>query len=420
MYQYIINGRQKLHGSISVYGDKNTALKLIPSTILSDEPCTISNIPEITDVKIMIQIMQKLGATIDKISEGTYRFDNSTITSTVIDSTLAKQLRASTVLIGPMLAKFKEVTLPHPGGCIIGKRPIDIHLDAFRKLGAIINVDEENYHITASQLTGCKIVPHMISVTGTENIIMAAVISTGQTIIEYAACEPSVVALANYLNARGAKISGAGSPRIIIDGVDHLSGSDIAIIPDRIEAGTFVIMGALIADRLEITNCDPSHLEVFLEMMSAAGVRYRIAENSIVVEHSPDLVAKNMTTNAYPGFPTDLQAPYTLLMTQARGICMIHETIFEGRLNYAEWLNKMGANIIPCDPHRVLVSGPTPLAGKKIVSPDIRAGIALVIAGLIAEGQSQIDNIDLVDRGYANLDQRLTALGASITRNHIN
>jgi UDP-N-acetylglucosamine 1-carboxyvinyltransferase len=419
MYQYVINGRQKLNGSIQVYGDKNTALKLIPSTILSDEPCTISNIPDITDVKIMIQIMQKLGSTIEKLDEGVYRFDNSTINNTIIDSSLAKQLRASTVLIGPILAKFKEVTFPHPGGCIIGKRPIDIHIDAFRKLGATINVDEENYHITCPSLTGRKIIPHLISVTGTENIIMAAALSKGRTIIEYAACEPSVVSLAEFLNSRGAKIQGAGSPRIIIDGVDKLHGADIAVIPDRIEAGTFVIMGALIADKLEINNCDPTHLEVFLEMMSTSGVKLNIESNKITVEYSPELIAKNMTTNAYPGFPTDLQAPYTLLMTQARGVCMIHETIFEGRLNYAEWLNKMGANIVPCDPHRVLVSGPTPLFGKKIVSPDIRAGIALVIAGLIAEGQSQIDNIDLVDRGYANLDQRLTALGASITRNQI-
>lgn len=418
MYQYIINGKQKLTGEISVYGDKNTALKLIPATILSDEPCRISNVPDITDVRIMIQIMQDLGSTIEKINDDTFLFDNSTINKTKIDSTLAKKLRASTVLIGPMLAKFKEVSIPHPGGCIIGQRPVDIHMSAFEKLGAVITVDDEYYHLTTDGLTGTKIVPHSISVTGTENILMAAVLAKGITTIEYAACEPSVTALAEYLNSRGAKITGVGNSRLTITGVEKLTGGDVSVIPDRIEAGTFVIMGALCGDLL-IKNCFPGHLEVFLELMSKAGVKFECGQDYIKVFYSPDLKAVNMTTSAYPGYPTDLQAPYTLLMTQANGLSMIHETIFEGRLNYTEWLIKMGANIINCDPHRALVFGPTPLVGKKIVSPDIRAGIALIIAGLIAEGQSQIDNIDLVDRGYANLDERLTALGASIVRNEI-
>ncbi len=419
MYQYIINGKQKLSGEITVYGDKNTALKLIPATILSDEPCEVSNVPDITDVKIMIQIMQDLGTKVEKVDESTYIFDNSTINKTKIDASLAKKLRASTVLIGPMLAKFGEVSIPHPGGCIIGKRPIDIHLEAFKKLGAEIKADEEYYHITTSRLKGAKIIPHSISVTGTENIIMAACLAEGETVVEYAACEPSVIQLADFLNSRGAKIEGAGNPRIKITGVDSLKGGDVEVIPDRIEAGTFIILGALCGD-INVKNLNPAHLEVFLEMLSQAGVKMERGENNIKVYHSPNLKATSMTTSAYPGFPTDLQAPFTLLMTQAQGISMIHETILEGRLSYTEWLNMMGANIIPCDPHRVLVSGPTPLYGKKIVSPDIRAGIALVMASLIAQGQSHIDNIDLVDRGYANLDERLTSLGASIVRNQIN
>jgi len=419
MYQYIINGKQKLNGEINVYGDKNTALKLIPATILSDEPCKISNIPDITDVKIMIQIMEDLGTKVEKVNENTYIFDNSTINKTIIDPSLAKKLRASTVLIGPMLAKFKEVSIPHPGGCIIGKRPIDIHLEAFKKLGANITADDEYYHISTDGLKGATIIPHSISVTGTENIIMAACMAEGETIVEYSACEPSVIQLSEYLNARGAKIEGAGNPRIKITGVKSLKGGDIEVIPDRIEAGTFIILGALCGD-INVKNINPSHLEVFLKILTHAGVKMERGENNIKVYHSTDLKATSITTSAYPGFPTDLQAPFTLLMTQAHGISMIHETIFEGRLSYTEWLNMMGANIVPCDPHRVLVSGPTPLYGKKIVSPDIRAGIALVMASLIAQGQSHIDNIDLVDRGYANLDERLTNLGASIERNQIN
>ncbi len=419
MYQYLINGKQKLAGDIEVYGDKNTALKLIPSTILSDQPCTISNVPDITDVRIMIQIMQDLGAKIDKIGPHDYVFNCSTINKTQIDSILAKKLRASTVLIGPMLAKFGTVSIPHPGGCIIGKRPIDIHLEAFHRLGATIKADDEYYHFTANKLRGVRIIPHSISVTGTENIIMAAVMAEGETIIEYAACEPSVKSLADYLNSRGAKIEGAGNPRIVIHGVSSLTGGDIKVIPDRIEAGTFIILGALCGD-IQVKNCDPAHLAVFLELLSKAGVKMEIGADNVKVFKTNQLKSVKMTTSAYPGFPTDLQAPYTLLMTQAHGLTMIHETVFEGRLNYTEWLNTMGAEIIQCDPHRVLVSGPTPLHGKKIVSPDIRAGIALIIAGLIADGQSQIDNIDLVDRGYANLDERLTKLGASLVRNEIN
>ena len=419
MYQYVINGKQKLAGDIEVYGDKNTALKLIPSTILSDQPCTINNVPDITDVRIMIQIMQDLGAKIDKIGPHDYVFNCSTINKTQIDSILAKKLRASTVLIGPMLAKFGTVSIPHPGGCIIGKRPIDIHLEAFHRLGATIKADDEYYHFTANKLRGVRIIPHSISVTGTENIIMAAVMAEGETIIEYAACEPSVKSLADYLNSRGAKIEGAGNPRIVIHGVSSLTGGDIKVIPDRIEAGTFIILGALCGD-IQVKNCDPAHLAVFLELLSKAGVKMEIGADNVKVFKTNQLKSVKMTTSAYPGFPTDLQAPYTLLMTQAHGLTMIHETVFEGRLNYTEWLNTMGAEIIQCDPHRVLVSGPTPLHGKKIVSPDIRAGIALIIAGLIADGQSQIDNIDLVDRGYANLDERLTKLGASLVRNEIN
>ncbi|HPH79084.1 MAG TPA: UDP-N-acetylglucosamine 1-carboxyvinyltransferase [bacterium] len=420
MYQYIINGRKKLSGQIDISGDKNTALKIIPSTILSSEKSIISNIPDITDIKIMLEIMEDLGVIITLLDSQKYEFDCSNIHKTVIDPILAKKLRASTVLIGPMLARFGEVTLPHPGGCIIGQRPIDIHLDAFVKLGAKIEYHEDSYTIKASQLSGAKISPHTVSVTGTENIIMAAALSQGTTTIEYAACEPSVIALADFLNSRGAKISGAGSPRIIIEGVDKIIGGQTTTIPDRIEAGTFFILGAVGGGDITINNCDPNHLEVFLSFMDQIGIKYTRDQHQLHVYHSPDIKAKNMVTNPYPGFPTDLQAPYTILMTQTKGLSMIHETIFEGRLNYVEWLNKMGANIVSCDPHRAIVFGPTPLSGKKIVSPDIRAGIALVIAALIAEGQSQIDNIDLVDRGYANLDERLQSLGASVVRHQIN
>ncbi|MFA4931054.1 MAG: UDP-N-acetylglucosamine 1-carboxyvinyltransferase [Patescibacteria group bacterium] len=419
MYQYIIKGKQTLRGAISVYGDKNTALKLIPSTILSDEKCVISNIPDITDIKIMIEIMQDLGVAVNQINADTYEFEAKNIKKTELNIDLAKKLRASTVLIGPMLAKFGEITLPHPGGCIIGQRPIDVHLDAFQKMGAAVIFKKDSYRLVAKKLTGAKIAPPLLSVTATENIILGAVLAAGTTTIEYAACEPSIVQLAEFLIARGAKISGAGSPRIIIEGVSKLNGGEIKVIPDRIEAGTYVILGALCGEELVINNCQPSHLEVVLAILKSVGVDFDCHDHSIVVRHSPKLTAKDMITNPYPGFPTDLQAPYTVLMTQAQGLCMIRETIFEGRLNYTEWLNKMGANIINCDPHRAIISGPTPLFGKKIISPDIRAGIALIIAALLAQGQSQIDNIDLVDRGYANLDQRLSILGASIERREI-
>ena len=419
MHQYIIEGGQTLRGSIDVYGDKNTALKLIPSTILSEDISIIHNVPDITDIRLMMEIMQDLGTKIEKIAENSFSFDNSKINKTTIDPVKARQLRASTVLLGPMLARFGELSVPHPGGCIIGKRPVDIHMEAIEQLGAKVEIRDENYYITAKKLVGTKIVPHRISVTGTENIIMAASMAEGTTIIEYAACEPSVVSLAEFLNQRGAKISGHGSPRIVIEGVKKITGGETTIIPDRIEAGTFVILGALCGQEIIINNCFPPDLEVFLEIVRKAGVDFQRNDNQIIVKKSENLISKNIITREHPGFPTDLQPPYTLLMTQAKGLSMIHETVFEGRLNYTELLNKMGSNIIQCDPHRVIVSGPTKLYGKKIVSPDIRAGIALVIAALIAEGTSHIDNIDLVDRGYANLDQRLELLGAKLTRKKI-
>jgi UDP-N-acetylglucosamine 1-carboxyvinyltransferase len=419
MYQYTITGRQTLNGVISAFGDKNTALKLIPSTILTKGRCVISNIPDITDIRIILQIMEKLGTVITELSPGTIQFDNTNISTTAIDPVLARKLRASTVFMGPLIARFREVTIPHPGGCIIGKRPIDIHLEAFEKLGCQINVDEENYHLFSPELTGAKIIPSLVSVTGTENIMMAACLAKGTTVIEYAACEPSIIALGDFINTRGGKISGHGSPRIIIEGVPALGEGEIKVIPDRIEAGTFIILGALCGGEVTVNNCRPDHLEVVLDTLQRVGVKFERQSEAVKVKHSPQLTARNMTTNPYPGFPTDLQAPFTLLMTQAEGLSMIHETIFEGRLNYTELLNKMGANIINCDPHRAIVHGPTQLHGSKIISPDIRAGITLVMAALLAEGTSVIDNIDLVDRGYADLDNRLSALGATIIRKQI-
>jgi UDP-N-acetylglucosamine 1-carboxyvinyltransferase len=319
------------------------------------------------------------------------------------------------MLAGPLLARFGKVTMAHPGGCVIGKRPIDMFLAGFKALGAKIEENENHYTLHAKKLIGAKIVMPWIAVTATESLMMTATLAEGVTQIINAAMEPEIPALADYLNSCGAKITGAGTPVITIEGVKKISGGKCQLIPDRIEAGTFVIMGLLTGSEITITNCEPKHLDVVLATLEKAGAKLDVGENYIKTKRSK-VKAVELRTHEYPGFPTDLQAPFTVLMTQGEGLSLIHEVIYEGRLFYTDKLNAMGANIIMCDPHRVIVSGPTTLHGKKLESPDLRAGMALVLAGLAAQGKTTIDNIYQVERGYQDPIGRLRALGAKIEK----
>ncbi len=413
MEKYIINGAKELTGEIKVAGAKNLALKILPATILSDQECLINNVPDIEDVQRMIETMTDLGAQIKLKGKNQYTISTKNINKTVLKPDLVKRLRASIMLAGPMLARFGEVTLAHPGGCVIGQRPIDLFLEGFQKLGAQMIENGQSYTLKAKKLKGNIIILPKISVTVTENLMMAATLAEGTTVIKNAAMEPEIPALAEYLNQNGAKIKGAGTPVITIEGVEKLTAGEFNIIPDRIEAGTFVMLGLITNSEITVKNCEPEHLENLIYSLGKAEAKLEIGSDYIKTLPSK-LKSTNITTHEYPGFPTDLQAPFTVLMTQAQGLSLIHETIFEGRLFYTDILNQMGANIIMCDPHRVVVMGPTKLYGRSLVSPDLRAGMALILAALAASGTTTIENIYQINRGYENIVPRLQALGADI------
>jgi len=413
MEKFVINGGKQLNGEISVAGAKNLALKIFPATILSDQPCLINNVPEIEDLHRLIELMEDSGAIISQKEKGQYLISTKDLNKTELKPNLVKQLRSSIMLAGPMLAKFGKITLTHPGGCVIGKRPIDLFIEGFKKMGAEMIENGDSYTLKTSKLKGAIILLPRISVTVTENLMMAATLAEGQTIIKNAALEPEIKFLADYLNKNGAKIKGAGTSVITIDGVEKLSASEVDIMPDRLETGTFTILGLITNSQITIKDCNPEHIENLLYTLEKAGAKLEIGKNYIKTLPS-QLKGTNIITHEYPGFPTDLQAPFSVLMTQANGSSLIHETIFEGRMFYTDILNQMGANIIMCDPHRVVINGPTQLYGRKVVSPDLRAGISLVLAALVAQGTTSIENVYQINRGYENIVKRLQNLGADI------
>jgi len=434
MAKFIIQGRKSLKGEIAVSGSKNAALKIFPLALLTQEPIRVSNVPEIEDVFRAQEMLIALGGEVKKIKTGIFdiKFKNQKCLDLPTD--LVNKFRASIMFVGPILAACGEVRFPHPGGCVIGAgaRPIDLFLDGFQKMSARIEIlrrgsgqrrgsrkaaGQNYYHLTAKKLKGANIFFSKISVTATESLMMTACFAEGETILKNCAMEPEIVSLAEYLNSGGAKIEGAGTPTIKIKGIKRLRGREYKIIPDRIEAGTFAMLAAASnSGEVLIKNCRPSHLEALWVLFDKIGVNYVLSKNSIRIKPSKRLSACDVTTHEYPGFATDLQSPYTVLMTQAYGSSLIHETIYDRRLLFTDMLTQMGANIIMADPHRVVVSGPTKLYGRQLTSPDLRAGVALIMAALIAFGRTEIDNIYQIDRGYERLDERLRLLGADIKR----
>lgn len=417
MSKFIINGGKPLAGEIKVSGAKNAALKVFAASLALEGESTITNVPEIEDIHRMVEIIKDLGVKLEK-NGSTYKIDPSSLNKTEVNPKLHNKLRSSVLLAGPMLLKMGEVSFSEPGGCVLGKRPIDYFLEGYKAFGVEIEDLPEGYTLKAKNLHPAKIVFPRVSWTATEAMMMFAARIPGTSVLINCAMEPEVEALAGFLNSCGAKITGAGTSKITIEGVDKLSGGSFATIPDRSEAGTFAILGAAANASIKVTGINPAHLEVLWVLLKKAGVNFEVGEDFVQINPSAGLKAipKDLVTHEYPGFPTDLQAPMTVLMTQAAGNSLVFETIYDGRLFYIDHLISMGANILMADPHRVLVSGPTKLFGKKILSPDIRAGIALVIAALIAEGQTEIDNIYTIDRGYENIDERLRSLGADIKR----
>ncbi len=419
------DGKKKLSGTVAVTGAKNAALKAIAATVLFKDEVTLTNIPDIDDVRRMLELLADMGAEVRHIhgpalSAGSYSVSVPSSFSTVLSPEIAKRMRASIAATGPILARFGKVSFPHPGGCLIGSRPIDLFLEGFEKMGASVTLKNNIYMIEAKDgLRGAVFFLKNQSVVVTETFMMAGVLARGTTTIKNAAMEPEIEDLANFLNRCGAKISGAGTPTIIIHGGKLLSGKGqlYKTMPDRIDAGSFLILGALAAKELTITDCNPLHLEALIEMLRMAGVEIETTKSEIIVRAPAYLKPVDIKTHEYPGFPTDLQAPMMVFLTQADGESMVFETIFEGRLNYTEALAAMGANITMMDPHRALVRGKAPLHGRKLKSPDLRAGLAFVIAAVVAKGESVIHNVDTtIDRGYESVDDRLRAIGVEIKR----
>lgn len=417
MEKLIINGPCRLKGEIAVKGSKNAALPILAATLLASGKFTITNVPMITDIANLLSILEDLGAKV-KFEKNICEIDTTNVNSFEPDASKVRHIRASILLLGPLLARFKKVKLAHPGGCFIGARPVGTHFDALTELGAKIVEDDSNYCLEVNRLVGKKIVLSEISVTATENVIMAAALADGTTELRLAATEPHVVDLCNFMIAMGAKISGVGTHNLIIKGVKRLKPVKYAICYDQIEAGTFAIAAAASRGTLTIKGFVADDQDILIKTLRAANVQIEVInKTTAIIKPSTSYRAlAKIRTDIYPNFPSDLQAPMGVLMTQADGTSTIFETMFEGRLNYLNELNKMGADCVIKNAHEATITGPTPLFGTTIESFDLRAGATLLIASFIAEGESTIEKAEIIDRGYENIDERLNAVGAKIRR----
>jgi UDP-N-acetylglucosamine 1-carboxyvinyltransferase len=414
--KFIIKGGNSLEGTVEVSGFKNAAGPILAASVLTKEKVIIDNIPLVADVNNLIEVIKGMGAEVNFLSDKKIEIETSKIDPERIDPEKIAKTRISVLLIGSLLARFKNFKIAHPGGDRIGVRPISTHLLALKELGAEISNNSNFYSFSAKNLKGKRIVLKEFSVTATENLMMAASLSQGRTEIVGAAAEPHVQDLGDILNSMGAKIEGLGTHNVIIEGVEELHGTSHSIIPDPIEAGTFIVAGCLTKGKVEIKNMKPGHLDLFLDKLKEIGVILEEKENSVIVDYSPNLEAADVQALPYPGFPTDLLPPVSTLLTQAKGKSLIHDPLYDNRFGHLQELNKMGADIELVDPHRAIIFGKTPLTGLKIESWDIRAGASLVIAGLIAEGKSVIENIYQIDRGYEEIDKKLQKIGADIKR----
>ena len=407
-----INGGKPLTGTIRISGAKNASVALIPAAILADSEVTICNVPEITDTDALTEILEYLGATVKRASESVL-INPTTIENKEIPKELSTKLRASYYFMAALLGKYKYVEMYFPGGCNIGARPIDQTLKSFRALGATVEEDNNKYKIYADKLKGAHIYLDMPSVGATINAMLASVKAEGETTIENAAKEPEVVNVAVFLNGMGAKITGAGTSEIKIKGVNSLKGCYTEVIPDRIEAGTYVIAGALMGENLKIDNIIPEHIEMLTLKLKEMGVPINIGPDYIIVSKGNNLKPVSIKTQGYPGFATDLQQPVTTLLTQCEGTSNLEETIYENRFQNVPYLNKLGANI-EIDEKQIHIKGKTELVGTTVEATDLRAGACLVLAGLLASGTTKVANIEHVLRGYENIVQKLTDVGADI------
>ncbi len=408
-----IHGGKELEGKIKISGAKNSAVALLPATILCDDTVTLHNVPDISDVDALVDILNYLGAKVDNYEEESYRIDTKQMQNREIIEEMSNKLRASYYFMGALLGKYKKAVVSYPGGCSIGSRPIDLHLKGFESLGAKIEYEENNIIISAEELKGSNIYLDFASVGATINIMLAAVKAEGTTIIDNAAREPEIVNIAMFLNSMGAKITGAGTSTIRIKGVKNMHSSVHEVIPDRIEAGTYIMIGACACKSLVVENIIPEHLEALTQKLLEMGVDLKIEDESIYVSNKNKLKAVKIKTQVYPGFPTDMQQIMSSLMTTAEGRSVIEETIYENRFQNLYEIKKMGANV-EINSNKGYIFGPTKLRGKTVNATDLRAGASLVLAALIAEGTTTINNADYILRGYEHITEKLTSLGAKI------
>ncbi len=416
MPKFIIKGGKPLRGEVQISGSKNAALPIICAALLSKEKSVLTNVPDIADIHSLIKILSALGAKIT-FENSTLEIDPKNIKRNSIPNELVKKMRASILILGPLLPRLGEVKMAFPGGCVLGKRSVDAHTYAFEGLGCEVIDDSRNLHVKVKKLVGNKIILPELSVTATENAVMTAVLAEGKTEIRLAATEPHVQDLCHFLKKMGAKISGIGTNSIRIEGVKNLKGAKHKIIGDYLEAGTFAIAAAGTGGDVLIKGINTDDLDSFWQKLKEVGVKFDLGKDEVHILPGKDFQAiKILRTGTYPGFATDLQAPFTVLLTQAKGVSKIFETLFEGRLNYLFELEKMGAHIEFLNPHQAIIIGPCELRSTPISSCDIRAGAAMVVAALIANGETEISNINYIDRGYENLENKLRSLGAEIVR----
>lgn len=428
MSKFIIEGGQRLQGTITASGNKNAALKLLPACLLTDQPIILHNIPAIQDVQNTLLILQDLGVEVTPLGGGSWRIHAQNVRKTELDSQLAGRTRASFVFSGPMVARTGQVTLPLPGGDVIGGRPLDTHVQSLKALGVHVDMSERGlFRMNADGLHGAGyLLLAEASVTATENAVMTAVLAKGETIIDNAACEPHVRDLCHFLNGLGAKIEGIGSNRLTIQGVERLGGGEYTIGADFMEVGSFIGAAAVTGGHIRIKNADPHHLGMIRLVYQKLGVTWEVDGNDVVVSSGQVLTVEPTLSGRvpeikpmpWPGFPPDLMSIALVIATQANGSVLLHDWMYESRFFFVDHLTFMGARIVMCDPHRVLVQGPSPFNASPygVPSPDIRAGMAMVLAALCAKGTSTIHNIGQIDRGYERIEEKLQSLGAVIRR----
>ncbi len=426
MDSFVIEGGYPLHGEVTPSGNKNSALPLMAACLLTSEPVILRNVPDIKDVHTMTALLISLGATVEQLAPNVLKIHAAEIKDWNLNAELCRHLRASILLAGPLLGRIGELRLPPPGGDVIGRRPIDTHVLAFRALGATAEYERpaDVLHLQADGLRGADILLHEASVTGSENAVMAAVLADGKTVIRNAASEPHVQELCQLLNALGANISGVGSNQLVIEGVRELKGGEFTIGPDYLEVVSFILAGIMTRGEILIRGAAPGYLDMSRLVFNRLGIDWQIrgedifvpAEQSLQIRHDIDGSIPEIRAQPWPAFPSDLMSLAIVAATQSRGAVLFHDWMYESRMYFTDKLKKMGAQIVVCDPHRCVVNGPIKLYPAEVNSPDIRAGLSLVLAALAAEGRSVIRNVGHIDRGYERIEDKLNALGARVER----